>query len=431
MNVIIVGSGISGLTAAIGLRRAGHRVKVFEKSPASTAFGAGIVLGHNASLVLTSYGLDYTASHMNVGKVMKMFKGDTLGHILTMPMDHPDYEIVPGTKQYYSHRVDLQQALVNLATEPYGGGVPVEITYNTEVASYDAEKGGIILTDGTTYTADLVVAADGVHSASPRHILGHDFDATYTGTTIVRFMLPTSSIRSDPQTAHLVENQGQFTFYISPERRRYLLQYPVRDNTEQNFGMYSIKTDREEIDDQMFRFKCDQQSLRRELEGFHESIISLVPKTTQILPVWKLVERPPLPVWYRGRLLAIGDAVHPMLPNQGQGAGMAIEDSGALGVVFSDMHDTSERSIAERLALFEKVRKGRASVVQLLSSVPYFEDGRKIMLPQLVQYIPEEELPGMNGAPDIKRWIFRYDILEESRRALQEYLKAQSVPVSN
>ena len=149
--------------------------------------------------------------------------------------------------------------------------------------------------------------------------------------------------------------------------------------------MYSL-TNRDSAEDQALRFKCDRDSLRRELDGFHETIQGLSSKTTEILPIWKLVERPPLPTWKWGRLVLIGDAAHPMLPNQGMGAGSAMEDSGALGVMFSDVHgNTSKSAIEERLELYERVRKGRASVVQLISHCPYFEDGVKIMWPELVK----------------------------------------------
>ncbi len=304
MNVTIVGSGVAGLTAAIGLRRAGHRVKVFERAPTATAFGAGVVIAYNTAKVLTAYGLDYAAARMNVAGATVMLKGDSLEHMMTFSEN--EYQDISGSKQYYAHRVDLQEGLVCLATQKEGAGPPVEILYDASVAVYDAEAGSIVLENGSIHTADLVVAADGVHSLAPRYVLGHDWDAAHTGTTIIRFMLPSESILSDPQTSCLLENKGQFTFYVGPDHQRWMLQYPVRDNSEQNFGMYSFKNNDQEVDAQEFRFKCDRGSLRRELEGFNDSILALVPKTSEIMPLWKLPERPPLPTWHRGKLVVIG-----------------------------------------------------------------------------------------------------------------------------
>lgn len=56
-----------------------------------------------------------------------------------------------------------------------------------------------------------------------------------------------------------------------------------------------------------------------------------------------------------------------MLPFGGQGSNQAIEDGGALGMLLENVHDVSQ--IKARLDLFEKVRRRRASRVQILSTV--------------------------------------------------------------
>ncbi len=266
MFVIIVGSGLYGLTAAIGLRRSGHHVNIFERSATSSAFGAGVTLGHNATAVLTALGLDYSAANMNLAsKDLKMYDGVKLDFIASAPMDSPEYEIVPGRKQYFAHRVDLQQELVRIATVDEGLGEPVKVIYNSPLTSYNPEAGCITLENGDVHTADLIVAADGVYSTAPSHVLGQEVISTFTGTSIVRFMLPTSNIKSDPETAPLVKDLMESAFYIGPDRLRYILRYPVRDGTLQNFGLYSIDRNVSDIDDQIHRIQCTQDSLKREL----------------------------------------------------------------------------------------------------------------------------------------------------------------------
>jgi salicylate hydroxylase len=390
----------------------------------STAFGAGVVIGYSATKVLTSFELDYEACQMNVAEVTKFIKGDTMETIAQF--DAEELRELSGSNMYYAHRVDLQAGLVNLATRSEGRGVPVKIQYNAEVVLYDPDVGTVTLEDGSMHGADLIIAADGVHSLAPGYLDNPDsLQLSHTGTTIIRFMLSSEDIQSDLITKHLAEIPGQFTFYIGPDRQRWLLQYPVRNNTEQNFGMYSL-TNKDTAEDQALRFNGDRDSLRRELEGFHETIKGLSSKTSNILPIWKLVERPPLPTWRRGRLVLIGDAAHPMLPNQGMGAGSAIEDSGALGVIFSRMSsNTSEEAVEERLAVFERVRKGRASVIQLISHCPYFEDGVKIMWQELIKHMPAEKLPVSTGART-RDWLFSYDVLKDSQRALDDYLEVDA-----
>ena len=424
LNIIVVGGGIAGLCAAIGLRKAGHSVRLFERTATATAFGAGVVIGYNASKVLTAWDFDYLGNHVDVAEDFVMLKGDTLEEMVRF--DPKEYEtLAEGHRQYYAHRVDLQDALVKMAVQPDGQGAPVEMIYSSSVSSYDADGGNITLEDGSNHTADFVVAADGVHSLAPRCMLdSNDIGIAHTGTTIIRFMLPSDSILFDSKTASLIEHKGRFSWFVGPDRQRWLLQYPVRNNTEQNYGMYSRVNNDHEVDEQEFRFKCDQSSLKRELSGFNESILALVPKTSKIMPLWKLPERPPLPTWYRGKLLVIGDAAHAMLPNQGQGAGMCIEDAGALSVLFSQMPNTSKPNVAERLRLFDYLRRPRASVVQIISHYPYFEDAVKLSYSELIKYLPPEKLPEISDRGAIRRWLFSYDVLRESRKLLQQHLNA-------
>ncbi len=421
LDTIVVGSGIAGLCTAIGLRRAGHHVRLFERASTATAFGAGVVIGYNASKVLTSWGLDYDKYHINVAETFIMMKGDTFEEMASF--DPGLYEkLAGGSRQYYAHRIDLQQALLNLATRQDAPGPPIEIHYSADVVSYDSEAGSIKLKDGSTYAADLVVAADGVHSLAPHHLLGANssaYDNSHTGTTIIRFMLPSEAIMSDPKTAHLILSHGQFTWFVHPDRNRWLLQYPVRDNTEINYGMYSRVTSNEQITEQVSRFKGNRESLRHELEGFHPDIGRLADKTSEILPVWKLAEKPPLPTWYKERLVVLGDAAHPMLPNQGQGAGMCIEDAGALGILLSNMPDKSKSSITRRLELFFRLRHPRASAVQLISHCPYFEDAVGIMWEELVKVMRPEELPRTNDRSNIREWLFAYNVNVEAEKVLK------------
>ena len=421
LNVIVVGGGIAGLCAAIGLRGAGHHVQLFEKAPTATAFGAGIVIAHNASKVLSSWGLDYARYHINVGNSLRVMKGDTFEEIMSFPQALYE-KVAGGSRQYYAHRIDLQEALLQLATQEDAPGPPVEIFYSATVVSYDPEAASIMLENGSEYTADLIVAADGLHSLAPQHLTLSNHrpnEVSHTGTTAIRFMLPTDAILSDPRTAHLISTPGQFNLFVHKDRNRWMLQYPVRDNTEMNYGMYSRVDSKGQITEQVSRFKCDRESLKRELEGFHPDIQRLAEKTSDILPVWKLAEKPPLPTWYKNRLVLLGDSAHPMLPNQGQGASQCIEDAGALGILFSNMPDKSQKTIASRLELFVKLRHPRASVVQLISHCPYFEDAMTVMWEELVKVIDVNDLPKKRDSQGVREWIYAYDVNAEARKVLE------------
>lgn len=147
---------------------------------------------------------------------------------------------------------------------------------------------------------------------------------------------------------------------------------------------------------------------------------------------WKLIARDPIPKWHKDRLLLIGDAAHPMLtckqkpfnqhpkecfanPGkravQGQGGGQAIEDGAALGILFDQVHDKG--AIADRLRLFEQVRRNRGSALQILSSI-------NPPAPQSVRDAAAEYLPGtrFDSTDAINDYVFSFDVIAESKAVL-------------
>jgi glycine/D-amino acid oxidase-like deaminating enzyme len=57
LNIVIIGAGIGGLTAAIFLRRQGHRVTLLEQSRFANEVGAAMHLAPNANGILRRLGI--------------------------------------------------------------------------------------------------------------------------------------------------------------------------------------------------------------------------------------------------------------------------------------------------------------------------------------------------------------------------------------
>lgn len=79
----------------------------------------------------------------------------------------------------------------------------------------DAEMGSITLADSTVHKADLIVAADGVHSLATEAVLGYQNAAHGTGQSMFRFLIPSSEIVADPETAHFLDaGDGCFKIFL-------------------------------------------------------------------------------------------------------------------------------------------------------------------------------------------------------------------------
>ena len=78
-----------------------------------------------------------------------------------------------------------------------------------------------------------------------------------------------------------------------------------------------------------------------------------------------LYDRAPELMWASGRVCLLGDAAHPMMPNLGQGGGMAIEDALVLGQELRRIGEQSAVPLA--LTKYNRNRALRAAAVQGMS----------------------------------------------------------------
>ncbi|PQE26387.1 salicylate hydroxylase protein [Rutstroemia sp. NJR-2017a BBW] len=242
MKVLIVGAGISGLSAAIGLRRAGHETILLDKSSLSQEVGAAIHVQPNASRVLLSWGFNTERARFVTAKSGIFASAHDLKTFDEQFFDHIEREY--GAKFYYSHRVDLHEELMKLATEE-GEGIPARVRNRAEVVKYNTEAGTVTLKDGSTLSADLIIGADGVHSAAVKEVVGFDNPAISTGVTVLRTLIPVKDIVADEECASLMDNlDGRFGNFIIGKSR--VIWYPCRGNEILNVAI--ICPDIEKLD---------------------------------------------------------------------------------------------------------------------------------------------------------------------------------------
>ena len=228
LDILIAGGGICGLSCAIALRRSGHTTRILERSQFTNEVGAAITIPPNAIRVLQSWEFDPRASRMIRFNGMEIVAGesDTLAKLR-----HSNFSSIEskfGAPYLLSHRVDLHESLREMATSTKGPGKPAQIINGAHIISYDAEAGSVTLANGSILSADLIVAADGVHSIASKFIGDHR-PAIPSDTTVVRFLIPTSNLMADPATADLIPGDGLCSVYTAASRTHWLLRYPCRE----------------------------------------------------------------------------------------------------------------------------------------------------------------------------------------------------------
>ncbi|KAL8709391.1 MAG: hypothetical protein Q9225_007461 [Loekoesia sp. 1 TL-2023] len=202
LNIIVVGAGIAGLSAAVSLRQAGHTVTVFEKSKFAVEIGAALLLVSNGTRVLSRLGFSFERARGQHFTAWETLDGRTLANIGSL--DLTDAEKRYGAPLMCVHRVDLHKELLRLAAAEDTNARKVQLHLKSTAVDARPAEGEVELADGSIHRADLVVAADGLHSVLKRAALGSQASPpASTGSSAFRFLIKTKSLIDDPQLVEL------------------------------------------------------------------------------------------------------------------------------------------------------------------------------------------------------------------------------------
>jgi salicylate hydroxylase len=342
-RVAIIGGGIGGLTAARALCRRGIEVAIYESAPELREIGAGVALGPNAMKVLRSLGLEDDVRAIAGRWDWALTRNGKTGRVISKTGREQQASLF-GSAGATAHRADLLDVLSN--------SVPSElVTLGTRCIGVEPDGPVAVarFEDGTEVEADLIVGADGIHSAVRASLFGPDAPR-FTGKICYRSVVPVDAVPGGPPP----NDNAQ---WLGPHGT--IVLYPVRRDELINVVCH--------YDDEGYRHeswvsRCEQAEVLERYRGWHESLLRIF-SAGEVWYKWALYDRDPIPRWTRGRVGVLGDAAHPMLPYLGQGACQAIED----GCVLAAALAAEPADPVAGLALYERSRRHRASQVVLAS----------------------------------------------------------------
>ncbi|WP_433266227.1 FAD-dependent oxidoreductase [Actinosynnema sp. CS-041913] len=274
MRAAVIGGGVGGLTAAIGLRKSGWEVTVYERSAALPTTGTGLGIWRNAIEALDELGLADAARRAGRkqpdgslrkpdGKVIGALRADV--HLLTRP------------------------ALLNLLAD----ALPADtIRFGAAVTWQDCDE-------------DLIVAADGINSATRRALFG--VDVRQSGAIGWR-----GTVDLEVEAGGETWGKG-VKFGLTPQA----------DGRTNWYAMTGPDADLQSV-----------------FEGWHDPIPQVLAQSKDVLR-HSLDYLPALRSYYQGRTVLLGDAAHAMTPDLGQGACQAIIDAVTLAK-FLKTHNVQE-----------------------------------------------------------------------------------------
>ncbi|GAA3035531.1 FAD-dependent monooxygenase [Streptomyces lactacystinicus] len=332
-SAVVVGGGIGGLAAAIGLRLAGWDVTVVERSDVLEDAGAGISLAANGMRARAALEVgeavaavarrQYTGGTRTPdGRRLAAMDGAALERELGAP--------IVGIRRAALHRV-LREALP-----------AASLVVGSEVTEVDTTRPFRVRAGfgGTTLEADLLVAADGVNSRLRRRLFPDHPGAAYSGSTVLRAITerPVDGLKADFE---LTWGHGAEFGHIA---------FP--DGTAEWHAVLNAPAG--------VRYRDPLAEVRRRFARWHEPIPSLLAATRPEAVLHHDVNElaTPLPSYVSGRIALLGDAAHAMTPHLGQGACQALEDAVTLAAAL-----TGTRTVEGALARYDAARRPRSQTV--------------------------------------------------------------------
>jgi len=385
LRIAIVGGGIGGLTAALSLRQAGFEADIYEQAPALTHIGGGINMGPNAARVLIRLGLGEGLLREGVRPASTHQRRWDDGRTLQRAPLNPQCEELYGAPHVTIHRADLLAVI--------SSGLPLERVHLGHRLLGFSDKGGHVeawFDNGVRIDADMLVGADGIHSAV-RAILFGDEAPKFAGCVAYRGLVPVERL------ADLELELGSQS-WVGPGG--HLVHYFVSRGELLNFVGWT------EHDEWSREDWTDRATVARALaafEGWHPQIRHIIGAADECF-IWALFDRDPLPRWSVGRVTLLGDACHPMYPFMGQGAAQAIEDGAALAACLRAAGDADP---AGTLRDYERIRLPRVMLLQAMSRANKI---RFHMPDGLAQRARDSEwAKAGDRGPHALRWLYEHD----------------------
>jgi 3-hydroxybenzoate 6-monooxygenase len=332
-EILVVGGGIGGLTAALALARGGHRVRVLERAAEFAELGAGLQLAPNATRVLARLGVLDEVVSAGVLPMRLVLRSAMTAQELTALDLGAAFTDRYGTPYVVLHRSDLLAILFD-ACRTAGVGLLPDKDVRSVADRPDAVS--VSCADGTVYRGAAVIAADGLHSVLRRSFtadepVGSGF-AAYRGTAGVEEVTARSSL-------------DEVVAWIGPDL--HFVQYPLRAGKTYN---------------QVAVFRSRRGGGPDELDEAFSACCRQVREATGFLwrdRWWPMYDREPMGTWVRGRVVLLGDAAHPMLQYLAQGACQAIEDADVLARTLAACPH-----LCQALSEYQRLRAPHAARVQ-------------------------------------------------------------------
>ncbi|KAI4244547.1 MAG: hypothetical protein LQ352_006787 [Teloschistes flavicans] len=395
-HVAIVGAGLGGLAAAIGIAKAGHKIIILERASALSE-------PPNASRIMKRWGLLDAIEAVSVRPAAFILRSYHDGTVLSTENLGPFAEQRYGVPYLHIHRADYHKILVQQAKR-----LGVTILLDSKITDIDFEKPSVLLGRGKgEIRADIILGADGLRSLCREAMLRRPDPPQATGDLVYRIILDTIDMQRDPSLRALAEKPVSSHYWLGPQS--HVVCYFLKGGELCNLVLA--------CPDNLPHLTDTAEANLQELRDFFQewdprlrALLGMVKQTSK----WRLLDSEEMETWS-----------HPT-----QGAAQAVEDGAVLGKLFELVEQPAQ--LPDVLGVYERLRKPRTTTIvkrsTAIQDVFHLADGpvQQARDRQMLYEKPCEGHPNPFADPALQSYLYDYDAFEEADKAWVQYTKHQS-----
>ncbi|MCC2931618.1 FAD-dependent oxidoreductase [Bacillus sp. LBG-1-113] len=343
-HVLIIGGGIAGVAMGIFLKKQGISCSVYEGYPIKKDAGAAFGIFPNGMNVLESLGLKQevlkNSWSIKVYETINMY-----GTVMST------FTLVDEENHYYPMQYIARSKLMNILLET-AQNEGVCIHYGKKLINLHQDETSVTayFEDGTQETGTELVGADGIHSKTRQNIF-NQCSMFYAGYSIIQGIVSSQDLCG--------KNYESFASYVKGNNIMGIARCHSGD-IENYHWVCSVYSDRK-ISSKELEQKTTEElkiELLKLFKDWSEPIPSMIENSRQIHARSRF-EFKPLESWSKNRVVLIGDALHGISPDTGQGVSLALEDAMYLSKLMSehDYKDAYHYFEFDRKARVQNIRK--------------------------------------------------------------------------
>jgi len=324
MTVLIAGGGIAGLSLGLTLHQIGVPFRIYEASKQLLPMGVGINLQPNAVRELQDLDLGDALDRIGV-RTRQLGFYSKLGN--TIWEEPRGMDAGYAWPQYSVHRGELQMMLDPALCDRAG---PDCVVTDARAAGFEGGANPVLLLqDGQRVDGDLIIAADGIHSALRAQMYPEEGAPIWNGRVLWR------------ATTRAREFCGGAAMAMIGHDDLRIVAYPISQPDDQGHAVINWIAEK--------RFPLDADWKKEDwnraaniadfLPDFQDWCFDWIDVPAlihgaRVVYEYPMVDRDPLPRWTHGNITLMGDAAHPTYPVGSNGAGQAIIDARVIGAKF-------------------------------------------------------------------------------------------------